>query len=1477
MRGSRGWGVCLAAVLALLPLCLTAVRAEETAGDAGPLISPEEMLAVDQVRPGMKGYGKSVFEGTKIERFNVTVVGVLKKIDFGGDMILIRIDDGPPVTSGAGVSAGMSGSPIYVDGKLVGALAFAWPFARQPLAGVTPIAQMLENYRPGSAPPPPAIAQSGDLKPEGGPLKLDGQLFARATVVPDRGLAASGRDGTLYLAPVATPVMLSGMGRVGIEEMKRRLGRFSALVQPGPGKTDLPPGERPKIEPGSAVGVQLLGGDVDATAVGTVTYVKGNHVVAFGHPMFGLGTIAMPMTTAYIHGVISSQEVSFKLGSPVETVGQISQDRNWSIGGQLGLMPRTVQAEFAITDSSRGVKRSYNVVSAVHREFTPMLLYGSFLNAVNSVSPPTAGTTRGVVEIWARGMPVIRRENVFAMGERKSALEQLFGDPLAGLPLVELLQILDVLENNTFGSVPVERLRVTVDVSEKKNTAAIERAYADRKRVKPGEKVKIGIVIRPVDAPKEVREFEVEIPRNIPGGKIQIGVAGGGAAERVRQYMQISRPTPKTLEQLVGQIAGREQNNELTIQVAQPVVGVSVSGREFPNLPNVVVEVLTGANPSGIRMVPTHTRQTYPMPWVLTGGQLLTLQVNADEKDKSGPALSPSAGLGGLTSLLDLFRLGMGGDISTDDSSLDDESETDTVGIVGAPLPAPLASRGGRPATKGGAEEPAMPSFQELQRILEEDGGSSAATEGGPATTVRKGVARAPGVWRMSTAKDFQSGKLEGVLVTSRGELALAPKADSLLTSPERFFWAQATDGAGNVYVGGWLDGSIVKIDAAGKLSTLFSGDKEVAISALTSDADGTLYAAAEPSGTIYRVDPSGKASALCRLPDQRVWVLKKSGDALYAGTGSDGNLYRIGMDGNASVVFQAPDRHIFALADDGKGTLYWGTYPRGKLFRLREGKVEPLFELPTTTVTALACDGKGNLYIGTSPRAAVVKLTPGGQPSVLFQSTEKHVFSLMTDEEGNVYAAAGRPAKVYRIAPDRTVSTLWDPQAAYVLSLSRDGSGNLYATTAGPTQIVRLGARPAATGAFTSTILNAGNVARWGTVRWSGAGEGVQIQTRSGNTAYPDATWSPWSEPATRATGEPVKSPGGQYLQYRILFQAKEGSPSPALRNLELFYRTRNRAPEVTIASPAASETLSGTRALRWAGKDADSDRLKYDIYYQKENTDAWVKIGSRVSPAEEEDETEEAGLPGARGQGPGVGVQAFRRSGVQAKAVGSRQKVVGGRQVAVGGKPKPGSSTLNAQRSTLNARRVQTTPQGLKQLLGGDDGTGSVLSGTDETESLDLDDLTGGACSITWNTKRLPDGRYRIKVVASDALTCPDEPATGEAVSEWVLVDNKAPQVLTQLARRVGPAPPVEIPVKDAGTYVASAEYRLDTGEWIAGVAADGILDSAEETVRLDPARLKPGRHVLEIRVRDAAGNEATAKIPYLIAAPKPAGKTK
>jgi hypothetical protein len=320
------------------------------------------------------------------------------------------------------------------------------------------------------------------------------------------------------------------------------------------------------------------------------------------------------------------------------------------------------------------------------------------------------------------------------------------------------------------------------------------------------------------------------------------------------------------------------------------------------------------------------------------------------------------------------------------------------------------------------------------------------------------------------------------------------------------------------------------------------------------------------------------------------------------------------------------------------------------------------------------------------------------------------------------------------------------------------------------------------------------------------------------------------------------------------VVLEAKAGSPSPALGNLELFYRARNHAPEVAVKAPAAGDVLSGTRPIRWSAKDPDGDRLSYDIYYAKEGTDRWVKIGSRTGPGKAADDAGETiELPDLSA----VPVPARLSAAPRRHGVTARRAVTVSRQSR--------AVRMQAGKSTP---APAVTPGTTSQL--------PVPAAANDTE-LDsvFDELGEGGTSLTWNTKRVPDGRYRLKIVANDGLTSPDEPANGEIISDAVLVDNSGPRILTQAAKRVGQAPPAEVPVSDAGTYVASAEYRIGAGEWVAAAAGDGIFDSAQEVIKLNPARLKPGRNVIEIRARDAAGNQTTAKLPYFLVPAAKAGQ--
>jgi sugar lactone lactonase YvrE len=1505
---------------------------------APPLLGPDEALTVDQIRPGMHGVGKSVFQGTRIETFKITVLGVLRKIDFGGDMILIRVESGPVVSRGQGVSAGMSGSPIYVDGKLIGALAYAWPFSKDPLAGVTPIHQMLEAFEPGSSGP----RATGTLAPAGKPLAIGGKTITRVSVVPEAAPGQSAPPQTLMLAPVATPLFVSGMGKLGLDYVQRRLGRYNLVAMPGPGRVETT--EKPALVPGAAVGAQLVAGDVDITAVGTVTFVKGDRVIAFGHPMFGLGAIDVPMTTAYVHGVISSSQVSFKMASPVDMVGKVSQDRNWSIGGRLGEHSSLIPARFQIRDLDRGVSRQYSISTIRQKELTSSLIYGSLMNAIASVAPPEEGTTRSTLEVTAQGLPAIRRENVFVSGGRSSAFEQLFADPFAAFPMGELLEVLETLQNNPFGPIPVAGVKVDVEVTQARQSAAIERVYADRKRVKPGEKVKLGVVIQPYNREKEVREIEVEIPRGIPGGRVQIGVAGGLSAKRALGWLGLQRPTPRTVPQLLAAVTERERNNDLVVETTLPVAGISASGREFPDIPNSLAELLLSASPTGVRLARGHQRQLFPTPWSLSGGQIVSLLVETDERDKVGPAPTPSIfpGLPGFGTLFEeLLRSGSADAPTTGDDDTGDDSSDDTDVAWLAPggsihrggaedaekrleelfsaLPlrplrlrgetgfeAAAPNRGAARSDPGELQPPKMPTWEELDDLAQKDVSDltiqdlTASGGGG-----RRGIARAASVWMQSSQKEFATGKVEGAIITSAGEVVAAPTPVRLHDSADHFLLGQAADRHGNVYVGGWLDGTVTRIDPQGRVSRFFdTGD--VAVQALAVDAEDNLYVGALPGGQITRLRPDGTATPLCQLRNSYIWGLQCGpGGTLYAATGSEGKLYRISPDGTAEVVFSAPDRHILALATPPEGAgnaasdwrLYFGTYPKGKVYRLdAAGHVTPVFETPRAAVQSLALDRAGNLYVGTSPKAAIYKVTPDGAVTTLFQSTERHVMSLAAGPDGMLYAAVGPMGKVYRIAPDKTVATLFDPQTSYALSLTRDSASSLLVTTAGPSRVYRLaltatestgpgaGSREpgAATGGsegtYVSAVRDAGGPARWGVIRWNTAAHGgpVRLETRSGNTAYPDATWSDWSPEYTQAGGQPITSPPGQFIQYRALLGPSSAAPT-TLQSVELYYMTRNRAPVVTLAAPAGNEVWSGQKSVQWSAKDPDRDRLTYEVFYAADGTTAWKKLGTKTKAKTSALEMQLKQMDPGDGAAPGAhptpmkaapgakGAQLLSPQRLAKIRLHLRRSASSADQITLPA-PSPGVSAANTPLRRKQTAQAPKRAAGAPAAAEADKADAADADATADATS-DETDATGEAQStdMAWNTKEVPDGRYRLKVVASDALANPTEPLTAEAISDTVVVDNTPPRILTRAAKRAGAGPPAEIPCRDALTPIASAEYRVDQGEWIAAAAADGIFDSLAESVRIDPSRLPKGKHSLTLRVRDAAGNERAATMSY------------
>ncbi len=290
---------------------------------------------VDDVRAGMKGQGRTVIKGTKIETFDAEVLGVLRNTSPGRDLVLCRLSG--LNLDRTGVIAGMSGSPICINGKLLGAVAYAWPYGKEPIAGVTPFVQMREFV---AAYEKRELAEQAAPRRVGlkAPLHVGGQSYDTVTVSEDftdpQPAAADG----LWLVPLRTPVMASGMSPRSLSLLRGELGRFGMVPMQGGGAgCNIPAEERNiGIEAGGALSVALITGDFDLSGIGTVTHVEGKRVYGWGHPFMGMGVCDMPLMTGYVHTIYPRQSLSFKMGSPLRTVGTISADVSTCIAGWLG-------------------------------------------------------------------------------------------------------------------------------------------------------------------------------------------------------------------------------------------------------------------------------------------------------------------------------------------------------------------------------------------------------------------------------------------------------------------------------------------------------------------------------------------------------------------------------------------------------------------------------------------------------------------------------------------------------------------------------------------------------------------------------------------------------------------------------------------------------------------------------------------------------------------------------------------------------------------------------------------------------------------------------------------------------------------------------------------------------------------------------------------------------------------------------------
>jgi hypothetical protein len=556
---------------------------------AAGLPAQSRVFPVDELRPGMVGIGRTVFEGDRLDDFKVHIIGVLRNvIGPRRDLILARLEGGP--LANAGVIAGMSGSPVYIDGRLVGAVSYSLgQFSKEPIAGITPIAEMTADATlPGVRRQVARAELSMPLTPASFQASLR-EAFAWARPFADNpadvqvlGDVSAGL-GTM-LRPIATPLTLGGFDPSVISPVAsvfRDQGFIPVMggsAQAVQAARAVSPG---RLRPGDPIGVALMNGDLELGATGTVTEVDGDRVYAFGHPFYGLGPTQFPMTRAYVHAILPSLQSSQKIASTGEVIGVVSQDRATTIAGTLGKGPAMIPIKITLNNAERGLHQTFNMAMVNDELFTPLLAYMSILNTLTSYE-----RQNGVGTYALRGTASIKNHDGIAF-------EDLFtGDQPSAGAAASVVAPINFLLRNSFEGVEFEGLNLEIDASEQPRSATLERVWIDGTRAKAGATVDLKVLLRTYRGDEITQTVPVQIPAN-SRGSVSIMVAD---ATRLSQWeareLQVQPLQTRGLPQMIRLLNDARKNNRLYVRLVTRDGGAVVRGESLAALPQSVLAVM---------------------------------------------------------------------------------------------------------------------------------------------------------------------------------------------------------------------------------------------------------------------------------------------------------------------------------------------------------------------------------------------------------------------------------------------------------------------------------------------------------------------------------------------------------------------------------------------------------------------------------------------------------------------------------------------------------------------------------------------------------------------------------------------------------------------------------------------------------------------------------------------------------------------
>ncbi len=572
-----------------------------------------QTIAVSHIHAGMRGVAYTVFQGVKPEAMEVEVLGVLHNVNGPkGDIILVRLH-GQKVEY-TGVVAGMSGSPVYLDGKLAGALAFRiGEFSKEPIAGVTPIADMLEINELDRSPAEETSAIKPSVNTVAG--KTSGPGESIALPVPD-----SAKGFSNYLKPIETPLVFNGFSEQAIQLFSGQFG--AAGIVPVMGAGSISGEKQPEpLEAGSAISAILVRGDMDIEATCTVTYVDPQRLLACGHPLLQFGSVDLPMNKAEVLATLASPLNAFKIVNTTEPVGTFVQDRHTGIMGVFNRQPEMIPVELSI-HSSTGVKQfHYEVLN--NPKLTPVALMVTVFNALHGVNEFGEEITyRLAGSIGVKGFPEVTMRNMFAPSES--------AQPAAMQAAMSLGERFGRIYDNPYNAPAIAGVKLDFDLVRERRWARLESARTDVTEVRPGEEIMLETVLAPYRGERIVQQIPVKIPTSASKGTLRILVSDGDTLDRVG-HGTAAFGRKLDLASTIALLNKEHSNNRVYVSLLEADPEARVADKVMPTLPISIMNVMDGMRGNQEMLVSGESNvdetATAPLDYVVSGVQLLTVTV----------------------------------------------------------------------------------------------------------------------------------------------------------------------------------------------------------------------------------------------------------------------------------------------------------------------------------------------------------------------------------------------------------------------------------------------------------------------------------------------------------------------------------------------------------------------------------------------------------------------------------------------------------------------------------------------------------------------------------------------------------------------------------------------------------------------------------------------------------------------------------